>query len=173
MSYTVVITCDCCRVNGLNVAFDRSDETFNDILATLVAAGWKIFDGTQHPRSTSQVNLEKLELMCPDCAARDLVELSSLLELRRGVEEAARAIGNDERGPFRAAWHSLTDRVQIVADGVAIPRSHVHRLETNGQIVPITTERLAARVVEEWSPPLTVTAGADSFVFSWKDHEDA
>lgn len=172
MSYAVVITCDVCRVRGLEAAFERSDETFNDILAALVGDGWQVFDGIERARSTSRVNLEKLELMCPECAARDPHARAKLLELRKGVEDAARAIGREEPDPFRAAWHSLAELVVLHGAGVAVPRSHLHRLEGTGQVVPITTERLAARVVEEWSPPLTVTARHDGFVFEWKkDHE--
>lgn len=174
MSYRVVITCDVCRVRGLNAAFDRSDETFNDLLIALDADGWIITDGATYPGTIARsMNLEKLNLMCPDCTARDPHERAKFLELRACVEDAARSIGRDEPGPMRAAWHALTALVTFHGDGIAVPRSYVHRLEANGQIVPITTERLAARVVEEWSPPLTVTARNDAFVFSWKkDPED-
>lgn len=159
MSYSVVITCDVCRVRGLNAVFDRPDETFGELLTALAVAGWIVTDAHE---------LARLELTCPDCAARGAGELAALIELRSGVEDVVRSLGLEESGPYRDAWHSLPPRVQIVGAGVAIPRAHVHRLEGSGQIVPITTERLAARVVDEWSPRLTVLARHDSFVFTWK-----
>ncbi|HHH30696.1 MAG TPA: hypothetical protein ENK57_20460 [Polyangiaceae bacterium] len=135
MPYSVVINCDVCRVRGLSAAFDRDDETFSDLLTALTGAGWNVADFPH-------------VFTCPTCMARGAGELASLIELREIAEAEAERIAGSEVGIYAAAWRGVGARIRIVELGISIPRTHIHTLEDNGQIVPIDTERLAARIVE-------------------------